>query len=482
MRLSHLLRPFIPTACLTLLACGDTSGPGGTLEVTTLTTGDAGAGSYTIGLDGGTPRPIGPTATRQFSDVEAGEHQVLLGGVPDHCTASGENLRTVTVTAGQTAGIQFEVACSATGTLLITTPTTGESRDPNGYQLSVSGLASTRVETEATTTLKVVAPGEYTVTVDDIAPNCTVSQGGTREVSVTVGTRQSVTFDVVCSFAGAVRWDTIPLPLGFNSSFTSGKSIWGTSPSNLFVIGDSVGRGASILHYDGQGWTEQAGYRDIGLVAIAGASGTDVFVIGNRSNGSTNEGLILHYDGSRWSEMAGPVVEDPTKVRYNDIWRAASGEFLLVGTYDGTELLARFDGVTWSRMQVPDLGVRGAVRHVSGTSSTDVWTIDWELNCTDCGSTTSYIGHWNGVESSVHRPPFGVERSQRDTCVRPQRRMGGGSGLRQHRLCKCRPLGWSKLDRRAACSGRHVPLSLVGCLGELEFRPLRRRIWDLAPL
>ena len=404
MRRRDLMR-FLPRAAvLTLLACGDdpVSAPTGTLEVTTATVGETGTATYTVRVDSGMPQPIGPNATLQISDLAAGEHEVLLARLIQPCRAT-DNPRTVAVSSGETARVEFRVVCTAQGSLVIAARTTGESRDPDGYLLRINGGPPRPMASDGSIRVEELVPGAYTVAIEDVAPNCSIGAGKTREVTVTDGTEQQVTFEVACTFMGAVRWDTVPLPAGFTSGFAAGKSLWGTSPSNLFVIGmyhNFSLTAAAILHYDGQEWTEQARFPDATLEVIDGVSATDVFVIGTRSGGSTIQGLILHYDGSRWSEMAGPVA-DPTRAFYTDIWRAVSGEILLVGSIDGTGMLARYDGVTWSQVEVPGLGMNGAVTHASGTSSTDVWAVDWDWNCDECTGITSAIGHWDGVQSSI---------------------------------------------------------------------------------
>jgi UDP-N-acetylmuramyl tripeptide synthase len=45
----------------------------------------------------------------QFRDVEGRKRSIWLGDVPEHCTVSGDNPRTVTVPAGGAGGTTFEV-------------------------------------------------------------------------------------------------------------------------------------------------------------------------------------------------------------------------------------------------------------------------------------------------------------------------------------------------------------------------------------
>ena len=377
----------------------------GTLEVTTQTTGTTVPASYTIQLDERTAQPIGPSATLSFPDVTPGEHRLLLSGLPDHCTVEGENPRTVAVTSGRTVVSEFQVTCTVeSGSLLITTVTTGESLDPDGYLLIVSGRPGQRVGINAANVVEDLVPMQYTVTLTEAAPNCTIAQGASRDVNVAPGSQQSVTFEVACTFSGAVRWDTIPLPPGY-TAFTpccNGKSLWGTSPTDLFVLArtGSPGTGA-ILRYDGRVWTTQLVTPDTLLLGIAGASPTEVFAVGGPLwSGSSEEDVVLRYDGSGWSETPGPV-EDSVLVRYYDVWQAASGEAFLGGYRERSstrsELLARFDGVSWSEMDTPDFGTYPKFTALAGTSGSDVWAIGDREKCEDCSYLVAIVAHWNGT-------------------------------------------------------------------------------------
>src|SRR5207248_249524 len=113
----------------------------GTLSVTTATTGQSQPTGYTLNVTGpsfptGTSQPIGANAT-VTATVTAGDYQVSLSGVPSNCTVSGSNPRTVTVPAGGTGPTPSPhnaPPITTTGTLSVTTATTGQSQ-PAGYTL-----------------------------------------------------------------------------------------------------------------------------------------------------------------------------------------------------------------------------------------------------------------------------------------------------------------------------------------------------------
>jgi PKD repeat protein len=76
--------------------------------------------------------------------------------------------------------------------------------DPNGYRVLVQGARDTTFEigTIDGTTITPLPPGEYTITLDDVLPTCTVTNGLTRQVTVVdtgLVTRAGVSFTAACA-------------------------------------------------------------------------------------------------------------------------------------------------------------------------------------------------------------------------------------------------------------------------------------------
>jgi hypothetical protein len=65
---------------------------------------------YTVTL-GSDQREISVSGSVTFEDLAPGSYDVSLGGVAPNCAVAGGELRAVTVTAGQSATVSFEVAC-----------------------------------------------------------------------------------------------------------------------------------------------------------------------------------------------------------------------------------------------------------------------------------------------------------------------------------------------------------------------------------
>jgi len=85
-----------------------------------------------------------------------------------------------------------------TGTLQITTSTTGAEPDVDGYTVQVDAEAAQAIGTAASIQRTDVSTGDHTVQLAGIAPNCTVSGDNPRTVSVTSGQTMTVSFAVTC--------------------------------------------------------------------------------------------------------------------------------------------------------------------------------------------------------------------------------------------------------------------------------------------
>ncbi len=164
-----------------------------------------------------------------------------------------------------------------------------------------------------------------------------------------------------------------------NSSWVTFKAIWGSSDTDIFVVGND----GVIIHYDGTEWTETRLASEVNLIDIWGSSPTDVF-------GVTGGG-IYHYDGTTWS------LKD-TYAAGRAIWGSSGSDVYVVGN-DGSGY--HYNGTGWQRINMPTgqnlygvygfgttdvfaVGLGGAVLHYQKSTDTDVDGIpDNEDNCPD---------------------------------------------------------------------------------------------------
>jgi WD40 repeat protein len=184
-----------------LTGCGeDLTAPGkGAIEVTSATAGDpADPDGYTLAVDGAGGRALGPNATLTVSDLPAGDHELTLGDVAPNCALTGPNPRTISVASGATASATFEVGCGTpTGSIEVTTATTGESPDADGYSAALDGAPGQPIGSNGTITFAGVTAGDHTVGLTGIAPNCTVGGQNPRTVTVSVDAA-GISFAITC--------------------------------------------------------------------------------------------------------------------------------------------------------------------------------------------------------------------------------------------------------------------------------------------
>jgi Tol biopolymer transport system component len=172
----------------------------GTLVVTTATSGSpADPDGYTLALDGGSSQAVGTNATLTLNDVAAGSHAVQLGGLAGNCTVSGSNPVTVSVVAGGSVSVAFAVACSpTTGSIRVTTQTSGSPVDPDGYTVSVDGGSGQAIGVAGSVTLVNLSSGNHSVQLAGLASNCTTSSNP-RTVAVSAGATVETMFGVTCT-------------------------------------------------------------------------------------------------------------------------------------------------------------------------------------------------------------------------------------------------------------------------------------------
>src|SRR5207244_3319682 len=85
-----------------------------------------------------------------------------------------------------------------TGSLAVTTSTSGATPDPDGYAYSVDGATPQPIADNQTGRATWRATGSHTVVLSGLAANCTVSGGTSRTVTVTAAQTVTASFTVSC--------------------------------------------------------------------------------------------------------------------------------------------------------------------------------------------------------------------------------------------------------------------------------------------
>jgi hypothetical protein len=206
--------------------------------VTTITTGqELDADGYRLVVDegpGGPPNvyPIGINDSRTLLDVGPGLLTLLLEHVATNCIVSAPNPRQALLLLHDSINTTFEVVCHPTvGSLTVTTVTTGSDLDANGYTVALDGLVTRPMGLNASETFNGVAVGTHTVTLGDVAPNCTVVTGAQRTVTLPFGGSASVAYAIVCNAVVPFRVYADDFSPGGNWAVTVRDAMGGTGHS-----------------------------------------------------------------------------------------------------------------------------------------------------------------------------------------------------------------------------------------------------------
>lgn len=425
---------------------GDITAPTtGTINITTTTSGPApDADGYAVAIDAGAEAPLGVNATLRRDNLEPGTHSVRLTGMAANCAVEGENPRSVTVSAGTSTDVRFAIVCgTTTGSLTISTTTTGPSPDPDGYTVTVDATNAQPIGVNGTLSIPLITPDGHSVALAGIAVNCQVTGDNPRRVTIAAGAPAAIAFTVACAAPVIARWT--PMTSGTTMAL---RSVWGSSASNVFAEGDSV------LHYDGHAWSSASklsgtevwsssptqgfalvdngtepfasfkfydgsethgpvegpagGDVAVLIYAIWGSSPTDVFAVGLLLAGIDYwQPYVLHFDGNDWVRLPVPPEESVYVTPYA-VWGSSGSDVYAVGVYlppdagPGEErgVIAHYDGHQWTEvLREPNLGLD----HIWGSSATDVYA----TGSTDVSLRASVgaIRHFDGRRWSALTSP-----------------------------------------------------------------------------
>jgi Tol biopolymer transport system component len=278
MQLPHRFRRFTSAAIIAASAAGcgggaDVIAPpatAGSLSITSATSGSSSdPDGYVVFIDGTDRGVLGANAGVTVGQLVPGSHVIGLGGVAANCQIEGENLRPVTVTAGEQASAAYTIVCAApppeSGSIRITTVTSGPGTDPDGYAFAVDGGASQPIALNGTTIHTNVAAGSHSVLLAGVAGDCTVQGTNPRSVAVTSGAIADLSFEISCgATTGSIQVTTVttgmPLdPDGYTVSVDGGASQT-IDPNATLTLGDlalgthalTLSNVASNCHLDGE--------------------------------------------------------------------------------------------------------------------------------------------------------------------------------------------------------------------------------------
>ncbi|MEW6378143.1 MAG: hypothetical protein AB1611_00900 [bacterium] len=194
------------------------------------------------------------------------------------------------------------------------------------------------------------------------------------------------------------------------------NKIAGRSASDFIAVGiaDLAGEKGVILRCDGQTWRHAEGLVAPGYLCSAwvGQDGKILVVGGNFLYDYPSLGIVLAYDGTSWSSQSARAYEGTCL----QVWAANSQNAFVVGGHPSpmTEemarvFIARYDGHTWTPLDVPEQGV---LFDIWGSAGQELFAVggNWWKDDNDQTITESLILHsTNGTDWTRMPDSPGIE-------------------------------------------------------------------------
>ncbi len=216
-------------------------------------------------------------------------------------------------------------------------------------------------------------------------------------------------------------WSVTPSPTAINGTNLDAFGINGiaaVSSKDVWAVGGNTARScagtmpALIEHWDGTRWTATLTGQTGILYGVAALSASDVWAVGISFASGPQGTLILHWNGKQWSQIPAPSpISQHQSYQLDAVAARASGDVFATGVaYDYGEsnagpqsqaLLARWNGTTWSLVQVPQPGLEDnrltSVAALPGAHG-DVWAVGAYDDCPyyACAAQQALIAHFAG--------------------------------------------------------------------------------------
>ena len=222
----------------------------GAIRVSVATAGtDIDADGYLVSVDGGAHVPIAVNGAVTIAGLAPGNHSVALGGLAANCAAAGANPRTVTVARDTTMNVSWSVTCVAsTGAIRVSASTAGADLDSDGYAVQLDGGAQVPIAINGAVVFRALAPGDHSVALSGLAPNCTAAETNPRTVAVVRGATADVSWSVTC--VAVLQPPETPLATSARPVGSSAVEVtWTDVSSNEdgFIIEHSTDGGSSFF-------------------------------------------------------------------------------------------------------------------------------------------------------------------------------------------------------------------------------------------
>jgi hypothetical protein len=147
--------------------------------------------------------------------------------------------------------------------------------------------------------------------------------------------------------------DTLKLPEGYSTVLSR---MWGSSPEDVWAVGDAYSSQHCLWHYDGTQWKNDPTLRNIYPSAVWGTDKNNVWLANSNST-------IWRFDGLTWIKYNDLVLLDYNTITIESIVGSSKNNIYGVGVAfhkngkDYKGVLIHYDGVKWEFIQLPTIKI-----------------------------------------------------------------------------------------------------------------------------
>ena len=130
------------------------------------------------------------------------------------------------------------------------------------------------------------------------------------------------------------------------------SGIWGSTPNDVWVVGDAATYVNKVWHYDGVKWSNYLLDQYAEPIRIWGVSSNEVWMV------TTNSDIWI-YDGAKWIKYYTEIPYGYSRIMYEDIY-GYKNNLYAVGIAEKTDgdytgIIAHYDGTKWEIIKTPQI-------------------------------------------------------------------------------------------------------------------------------
>jgi len=177
-------------------------------------------------------------------------------------------------------------------------------------------------------------------------------------------------------------WRVSPAPIV--ATYEQLTAVDATGPADAWAVGSATRdiQTAPLvplaLRWNGTGWASTA-LPATGSTALTGVDARtpgDVWAVGSSSGADGTQPYVAHFDGISWHRMATPTLAGGGEL--DDVVALSPSSVVAVGRSNGTPLVLRWDGTSWTREMTPGSSNPFLTAAAAGGPDT-VWAIGYRF-------------------------------------------------------------------------------------------------------